>query len=128
HRLDAVLQVRLYLVLVAGVGVDDVPLTAFLDRRLFGRFSGAIFLVYGCDLCGGFPFAGHERSYLRRVWSTTQLNPMSTPPSSRPIVNATTTTATVTRIVSSRVGQVTFLSSEKISPKNLRNGRGTGLR
>ena len=67
---------------------------------------------------------GPSAAYLKRVWSTTQLNPMSMPPSTRPIATATTTTATVRRVVSSRVGQVTFSQLGDDVADELRHERG----
>jgi hypothetical protein len=60
HGLDAVLEVGLDLVLVAGVRVDHVPGAAFLDRRILGRFLPAFGDVDIFDLDGcGFAFACH---------------------------------------------------------------------
>ena len=88
HRLDAVLEVRLHLVLVAGVRVDNVPLAAFLDRRFFGRFGAA---VLGASTAAtwavALPFRAISSAYLRSVWSTIQLNPMSMPPSTSPMTH-----------------------------------------
>src|SRR5688500_17356421 len=96
HRFNAVLQVGLHTVLVARVGVNDVPGTSFLEVLLFGEIVVAIAVIAG----SGERFSELEvvfrfHAYSRSSWSITQLKRMSTPPSNAPTARATTITTIV---------------------------------
>src|SRR3954454_21418257 len=92
HRLDAVLEVRLDLVLVARVGVDDVP-------ALLGRSRG-------CQLLR------HARSASARMRKS---YPESMTVMNRPTTNEMTNTRTVRLRTWIRLGQETFFSSDQDS-------------
>src|SRR5215213_1422318 len=104
HRLDAVLEVGLDLLLVARIGMDDVP--ALLRRA---RLSGGLEL-------------GHHRFASK---PTTREKSRSKMAMYAPTTPLTTNTSTVRLRVCSRVGQVTFFNSEYASSvKRLRRRNG----
>src|SRR3954454_7934072 len=97
HRLDAVLEVRLDLVLVAGVRVDHVP-------PLLGRLGRSQLL-------------GHARPVRERMMMS---KPVSTTVMNRPTTNEITNTRTVRFRTWMRLGHETFLSSDQDSSRKRR--------
>src|SRR4051812_18093746 len=129
HRVDAVLEIRLDLVLVTGVRVDHVPLAVLvLDRGalLVASNEGFALAVDGQRL--GVQLVVERslvrlldglRTALRWTHCNNQVmnaeNMASTMPRKNPTITDSTTTTMVNLSASSRVGQTTLRSSDRTS-------------